>query len=139
MAKDGELGYATAAQHVDDTRLATIFAGYVKERAGFVKALQDETERLGGVQPPNGGTLSGAVFRGWMNLKSAVTGGGPGAIVAACETGEDCAAAAYERVVNLDVTGQTRTLIESQWRKIREAHHRMIHLKAVPPGQESSL
>jgi len=26
VAKDGELGYATAAQHVDNARLATIFA-----------------------------------------------------------------------------------------------------------------
>ena len=108
VAKDGELGYATAAEHVNDSRLATIFAEYAKERAGFVKALQDEAERLGGDKPGNGGTLSGTVFRGWMSLKSAVTGGGPEAVVAACETGEDSAAAAFERVVNLEVTGQTR-------------------------------
>jgi uncharacterized protein (TIGR02284 family) len=130
VAKDGELGYATAAQHVDDSRLATVFAEYAKQRAGFVKALQEEAVRLGGEKPTDGGTVTGTVFRGWMNLKSAITGGGPEAIVAACETGEDSAAAWFESVVNLDVTGQTRTLIEAQWSKIKEAHQRMIHLKA---------
>jgi uncharacterized protein (TIGR02284 family) len=65
-----------------------------------------------------------------MNLKSALTGGDPGAIVAACETGEDSAAAAFERVVNTDVTGRLRSLVEAQWAKIKEAHQRMLHLKA---------
>ena len=70
-----------------------------------------------------------------MDLKSAVTGGSPEAIVAACETGEDSAAAAFERVVNLDVTGQTRALIEAQWSKIKEAHQRLIHLKSELAGE----
>lgn len=129
VAKDGELGYATAASHVDDTRLATIFAEYAKERARFVRDLQREIERLGGVAPGESGTVTGSVFRGWMNLKSTLTGGGPEAIVAACETGEDSAAAAFERVVNSDVSGETRSLIEAEWAKIKEAHQRMINLK----------
>ena len=135
VAKDGELGYHTAAQHVDDSRLATIFSEYAKERAGFVRDLQQESVRLDGDRAADSGTVSGAVFRGWMNLKSAITGGGPEAIVAACETGEDSAAAAFERVVNMDVTGQTRALIEAQWAKIKEAHQRMIHLKTELSGE----
>lgn len=130
VAKDGELGYATASRHVNDSRLATVFSEYAKERAKFVKDLQEETVRLGGEAPSEGGSVTGTVFRGWMNLKSAVTGGGPDAIVAACETGEDSAAAAFEKVVDTDVSGHTRTLIEAEWAKIKEAHQRMIHLKA---------
>jgi len=135
VAKDGELGYDTAAHHVDDSRLATVFSEYSKERAGFVRDLLGESVRLGGEKSSEGGTVTGTVFRGWMNLKSAVTGGGPEAIVAACETGEDSAAAAFESVVNTDVSGQTRTLVEAQWSKIKEAHQRMIHLKAELSGE----
>jgi uncharacterized protein (TIGR02284 family) len=135
VAKDGELGYGTAAQHVDNARLATVFTEYAKQRAGFVRDLQEEAARLGGEKPSDGGTVAGTVFRGWMNLKSAVTGGSPEAIVAACETGDDSAAAWFESVVNLDVTGQTRTLVEAQWAKIKEAHQRMIHLKAEFAGE----
>jgi uncharacterized protein (TIGR02284 family) len=135
VAKDGELGYTAAAQHVDDSRLATVFSEYAKERAGFVRALQQEAVRLDGDKPADSGTVTGTVFRGWMNLKSAVTGGGPEAIVAACETGEDSAAAAFEKVVNMDVSGETRALIEAQWSKIKEAHQRMLHLKAELSGK----
>jgi uncharacterized protein (TIGR02284 family) len=134
VATDSELGYRTAAEHVGDSRLATIFSEYARQRAGFVKDLTAEAERLSGEAPGKSGTVSGAVFRGWMNVKSALTGGSPSAIVAACETGEDAAEAAYERVVNTDVTGQTRSLIDSQWAKIKEAHHRMLNLKAQFEG-----
>jgi uncharacterized protein (TIGR02284 family) len=112
-----------------------MFTEYAKERAGFVRDLQREVERLDGEKPGDSGTITGTVFRGWMNLKSAVTGGGAEAIVAACETGEDSAAAAFERVVNMDVTGQTRALIEAQWSKIKEAHQRLIRLKTELSGE----
>lgn len=130
VAKDGELGYSTAASQVEDTGLATVFSEYAKERAGFVKALEEEIVRLGGDKPGDSGSVGGSLFRGWMNLKSAATGGSPEAIVAACETGDDAAEAAFERVVNSDVSGQTRSLIESQWAKIKQAHQRLLNLKA---------
>ena len=135
VAKDGELGYKTAAEHVDDSRLATVFSEYSKQRGGFVRDLLAEAVRLGGEKPTDAGTVTGTVFRGWMNLKSAITGGGPEAFVAACETGEDSAAAAFESVVNTDVSGETRTLVEAQWSKIKEAHQRMIRLKAEISGE----
>jgi uncharacterized protein (TIGR02284 family) len=138
VAKDGELGYATAAHHVNDARLATVFSEYAREHARFAKDLEDQSIRLGGERPDETGTFTGYVFRGWIGLKSAIMGGAPAAIVAACETGEDSAATAFERVVNMDITGQTRALIEAQWSKIKEAHRRMIHLRAQFSGQPAT-
>ena len=134
VAKDSELGYRTAAEHVEDPHLAGIFTQYAKERGGFVADLTKEAARLTGEVSGESGTVMGAVFRGWMNLKSAVTGGGAEAIVAACETGEDSAQAAYERVVNMGVSGDVRSVVEAQWSKIKEAHQRMLHLKAQLSG-----
>ena len=48
---------------------------------------------------------------------------------ASCETGDDSAAAAFERVVNLDISGPAKSLVEKQWRKIVEAHAHMLRLK----------
>jgi uncharacterized protein (TIGR02284 family) len=124
VARDSELGYRTAAEHVADSHLKTIFGEYAKQRGKFVQELREQGEL-----PDEGGTVGGAVFRGWMNLKSAVTGGGAAAIVAACETGEDSAAAAYERVVNTPISGNVRSVVEAQWAKVKEAHQRMVHLK----------
>jgi len=128
VCKDGENGYNTVAGHVHNTELRTVFEGYAKQRAQFSRALQAEVERLGG-SPVNSGTLTGAMYRGWIDLKAIVTGGDPGAIAAVCENGEDSAQAAFERVVNTDISGESRTLIEGQWRKIQEAHSRMAGLK----------
>jgi len=114
VAKDSELGYQTAAEHVDNPHLANVFSEYARQRAGFVEELTLEAARISGDVPVDNGTVKGAVVRGWMNLKSALTGGGPEALVAACETGEDSAEAAFERVVNLGLTGPLRNIVEAQ-------------------------
>ncbi len=128
VAHDGAEGYLNAAEHVNNMHFQTVFEEYAKQRTGFVHELQAEVRRLGG-EPIDSGTLGASVHRGWLDLKSALTGGSAAAIVAACETGEDSAQAAYERVVNIDISGETRTLVEKQWHKIQEAHQRLINLK----------
>ena len=130
--KDGELGYQTAAQDAGNTQLESVFNDYSKQRAQFVRALQGEVERLGG-KPTDSGTLTATLFRGWINLKSALSGGG-GAIVAACESGEEVAAGAFDVALNSDITGQTRLLLEGQARQIKEAHAHMLRLKAETNG-----
>jgi len=126
--KDGELGYQTAAQEAGNTELEGVFSDYSKQRAQFVRALQAEVERLGGT-PTDSGTLTATLFRGWINLKSALSSGG-GTLVAACESGEEVALGAFEVVLNSDITGQTRLLLERQARQIKEAHAHMLRLKA---------
>lgn len=133
VCKDGELGYRTAAEHVRNSELNSLFDNYAKQRAGFVRALQAEVGRLGG-SATGSGTLSAAFHRGWMDLKSVLSGGDAGAIIAACETGEDSAQAAFERLVNTDISGQTRSLVEKQWRQIGEAHKQMLRLKKETAG-----
>ena len=133
VCKDGERGYASAAEHVRNSELSSVFGEYAKQRARFARELQAEVERLGG-DPADTGTLRAALHRGWIDIKSALSGGDAGAILAACETGEDFAQAAFERVVNTDVSGQTRSLAEKQWHQIVEAHKRILHLKDQSAG-----
>lgn len=128
VCKDGEQAYREAGQIVRDTRVASVFNQYAKQRAHFVRDLQSEVERLGGA-PSEHGSVAGALYRAWLDLKSVLSSGDPAAIVAACETGEDSAAAAFERVVNTGVTGHTRSLVEKQWRQIQEAHSHMLRMK----------
>lgn len=126
--RNGELGYAEAARLVQDTRLQTVFEGYAKERAGFVRALSAEVERLGG-KPAESGTLGAVLHRGWMDLKSAATLGAGGAIIGACETGEDSAWTHYKHVSDTAISGDSRTMVNKQWEKIKEAITHLQHLK----------
>jgi len=126
--RNGQLGYAEAARLVDDTRLQTIFEGYSKERAGFVKALQAEVEKLGG-KPAESGSLGAALHRGWMELKAAATLGSGGAILAACETGEDSAWTHYREATDSGLSGASRALVDKQWEKVKEAIAHLQHLQ----------
>jgi uncharacterized protein (TIGR02284 family) len=136
ICHDGELGYLTAAEHVGNSQLKTVFTNYAKQRTGFVRDLQAEVQRLGGA-PLDPSSLIGTLHRGWIDLKAVVSGGSGEAIVAACETGEDHAAAAYERVVDLELSGQTNAIVEKQWEAIKEAHAHMLRLKAE--GEKSGF
>ena len=133
VCKDGERGYHEAAETVSNAEVRSIFNEYEKQRAHFVRDLQTEVERLGG-DPPDHGSVTAVLQRGWMDLKSVLSGGDAGPLIAVCETAEDAAEAAYERVLNTDISlystlGHTRTLVEKQWRKIQEAHQHMQRLK----------
>jgi uncharacterized protein (TIGR02284 family) len=126
--RNGELGYAEAAGLVEDTKLQSVLQGYAKERAGFVRALQAEVKKLGGT-PADSGTVGAALHRGWMELKSAVTLHSAGAILAACETGEDSAWTHYKHVIDSDMTGESRAIVDKQWEKVKEAIAHLQHLQ----------
>lgn len=127
--KDGELGYRTAAENVRNTQLESVFSYYSKQRGQFVRALQVEVKRLGG-ESSDSGTPTATVFRGWIRLKSALTGGDGGAIVAACESGEETAVGAFALVNSLDLTGETKSLVEKQGGQVKEALAHIVRLKA---------
>ena len=126
--RNGELGYAEAARLVEDTRLQTILQGYSKERAGFVKALQAEVRKLGGT-PAESGTIGAALHRGWLEFKAVATLGAGGAILAACETGEDSAWTHYKEATDSEISGESRALVDKQWEKVKEAIAHLQHLQ----------
>ena len=126
--RNGELGYAEAARLVKDTRLQTVLEGYAKERAGFVRAIQAEVKKLGGT-PAESGTVGGALYRGWIEVKGFATLGSGGAILAACETGEDSAWTHYKHVIDSDISGASRALVDKQWEKVKEAIAHLQHLQ----------
>jgi uncharacterized protein (TIGR02284 family) len=128
VCQDGERGYLTAAGDVGNSELASIFRHYAEQRVKFAKELRAEIVRLGATAAERG-TVSGALHRGWINVKAALTGSGSGAVIAACETGEDSAAAAFEQAVDTDIPGETRGIVERQAKQIREAHSHMLRLK----------
>ena len=128
VCKDGQQGFETAAENVRNSELETMFRNYAKQRAGFARELQDQVERLGG-KPADSGNLGGAMHRGWMNVKAGLSGGDSGSLIAACESGEDSALAAYDQAAHTALTGQAASVIEKQFQQIKEAHTRISRLK----------
>ncbi len=125
--KDAEAGFRTAVANVKNTELETLFGGYATQHRKFVAELQQEIERLGGTYAESG-TAGGALHRGWMDLKSAISGDSAAAMLTSCQTGEESAAAAYEDASDANPSGQTHSLLENHRRQIQEFCVRLTRL-----------
>jgi uncharacterized protein (TIGR02284 family) len=126
--RNGENGFRTAAEGVDDPSLKSLFQNYSRQRAEFVSELQAEVRRLGG-DPQNTGSVAASLHRGWINIKSLVTGKDEGAIIAECERGEDSALRNYEEALRQPLDPQTMDLVRQQHLRVKEAHDRVRALE----------
>lgn len=121
VCRDGENGFRTAAEGIKDARVKALFERYARQRTEMLRELQQEVRKLGGTAEESGST-SGALHRGWMNIKSLVTGNDDTAIIAEAERGEDLAKAAYAQALKEDLPAGVRTLIQSQAEIVKLAH-----------------
>lgn len=126
--KDGEQGFKTAAEAVQDTQLKSLFFQYSRQRSEMTRDLQSEVRRLGG-DPEKAGSMAGAAHRGWINIKSVVTGKDDASIIAEAERGEDSAKKMYEEALNQPLAPQTLALVREQSMKIHDAHDRVRALE----------
>jgi uncharacterized protein (TIGR02284 family) len=125
---DGESGFQTASEHVEDSKLQKLFNDYSVQRAQFSSELESEVRQLGGT-PASRGTVSAAFHRGWINIKSIVTGGSDEAVLAECERGEDAAVANYQRVLKYNLPPNVLPVVKHQFREIKRSHDRIRDLE----------
>ena len=126
--RDGQNGFKAAAEGVQNSELKSLFYTYSQQRAQFVGQLQDEVRRLGG-DPENTGSVAASLHRGWIDIKSAVTGGDDASIINECERGEDSAVKTYSDALGKDLPAGVRPVVERQFAAVREAHDRIRALE----------
>jgi uncharacterized protein (TIGR02284 family) len=127
--KDGQEGFKQAAEAVSDPKLKSLFRDYSQQRARFAAALQSEAHREGQTEPENSSSAAGALHRGWINLKSALTGGDEHTILAECERGEDSAVEEYKKALEDGLTPAAQELVSRQFAEIKAAHDRIKSLR----------
>ena len=125
--KNSEAGFNNAAGHVRNSEIESLFRGYAKQHAKFAAEIQEEVERLGG-NASNTGTVGGTIHRGWMDLKSAVSGHSVGAMLTSCQDGEQSAESAYLDMLELKPTGKILALLEKHLQQIKEIRTRLARL-----------
>lgn len=131
-AQDGADGYRAASEDAKDPQLKQVFTQYATQRAQFVTELRNLAPAAGG-DADKGGSVSAAVHRGWINLKSVVTGRDDAAILAECERGDENAVKAYEQASSAPLPAQAVALVQRQTAAIREAYARIKSLHASRP------
>ena len=127
--KDGQEGFKQAAEGVSNPSLKSLFRGYSDQRSRFATALQSEARQHGETEPETSSSATGALHRGWINLKSAITGGEEHAILAECERGEDSAVEEYMKALNDGLSPSTQELVSHQFVEIKAAHDRIRDLR----------
>lgn len=127
--KDGQQGFKQAADGVSDPKLKSLFRDYSEQRSRFVTALQTEARKFGEDKPEDDSSAAGALHRGWINLKSAVTGGDEHAILAECERGEDSAVEKFQKAVEDDLPPALQEIVSRQYEEIKAAHDQIRDLR----------
>lgn len=126
--RDGQEGFRDSAEAVKDAELKTLFFEYSQQRAQFGAVLMELVRELGG-DPTHSGSTAGALHRGWIDLKSAITGGSDEAILDECERGEDSAKDAYKDALEKDLPGNIADVVRQQATAVQAAHNRVRELR----------
>jgi uncharacterized protein (TIGR02284 family) len=126
--KDGQEGFKQAAEGVQNSQLKSVFYELGQQRAQFVGALQGLVRELGG-NPENSGSFTGALHRGWINIKSAVTGQDDTAILNECERGEDVAKNAYKEALEKNLPANVASIVQTQYTAVQAAHDQVKALR----------
>jgi uncharacterized protein (TIGR02284 family) len=126
--KDGQEGFQQAAEGVERSDLKTLFYEFSQQRAQFSGDLQALVRDLGG-DPEKSGSITGALHRGWINIKAAVTGQDEHAILNECERGEDAAKAAYKSALESNLPSNIAETVQNQYSSVLAAHDRVKALR----------
>jgi uncharacterized protein (TIGR02284 family) len=113
--KDGANGFRAAAAAVQHADARTLFTSRVPVIERASEELQAEVRRLGG-DPETTGSVAARLHRGWIGLKSAITGKDDAAIITECERGEQLAVRNYEAALKAALPADVRAIVERQYR-----------------------
>ncbi len=126
--KDGEKGFTEAAKRAHAPHLRSLFTEFATECARGATELQGCVNLLGG-SAETSGTLTAALHRGWMTLKTSLTADDDLALLEECERGEDHAKASYSKALKAELTPQIRTLLQRQYEGTVRHHDRIRDLR----------
>ena len=127
-ARDGEYGFQSCADHADSAELKSIFLRHSQQCAAAAQELEHEIRRFGG-EPASGGTVAGAVHRGWVSVKAALSSRDDKAVLEECERGEDAAVARYRKALNATLPADVRALLERQAQGAKRNHDEVRALR----------
>ncbi len=123
--RDGQKGFQEAAEKISAPDTRTYCLEQSRQRAQYVGELQTLVHSLGD-EPDNTGTITGAIRRGWMDLKSAL-GGGDHAILVVVESSEDEAVRTYQKALATKLPADIREVVQRQSHSVKLAHD-TIHI-----------
>lgn len=130
--EDGREGFKQAAEKLMEdghSEIAAQMMEFSNQRARFSTELR-QLASSAGTEIDESGSAAGALHRGWMSLKDALTGDDPHAILSAAEAGEDHAVSEYaDAIDDEDLPAELRDVVRKQATEVRRAHDTVRELR----------
>jgi uncharacterized protein (TIGR02284 family) len=118
-------GYERAINEAKDldVDLKAMFEGMIRETYEYKEELVAKVASMGG-DVAKDTTLSGKIYRAWMDVKATFTGSDRKTILENCEFGEDAWRRAYEAALSSDaeMDADTRQMITAHYNSEKQAH-----------------
>ena len=129
ICKDGQNGFSEAADAIANPVIKSELLVFAGQRGEFAGQLQQQVRALGG-KSEKSGSAAGAMHRGWIDLRAAISGHDEYAVLAECERGEDVAKHTYEEILNgRDLPATLVPQVERQYGQIKIVHDRVRELR----------
>ena len=126
--KDGEYGYKTAAEDSKNASWKSALTSYSNQRGQFAKELELQVQAYG-KKPDDSSSITGALHRTWIDIKSAIESGDEKAILAECARGDEAAVKKYEEVLeNTILPDSVNVLVRNQYGEIKKAYQHVKNL-----------
>lgn len=118
-------GYEKACDEIKgtDVDLQAMFQKMGNDSRDHARDLSNAVVKLGG-EPATDTTISGKIYRTWMDVKAAFARKDRLSVLEACEFGEDAAQRAYEAALASDaeMNAETRQMIMDQKASLKTSH-----------------
>ncbi len=126
---DAVRGYQEAAEEVKNPSLKTFLDRNANTRQSFAHDLKQEVVSLGG-DPEDDTSVSADIHRGWINLKTALSGNDEEAVLEECIRGEEAALKEYDKVMkDYEIPQGLRSKMQNQRDQIQQAHTELQSLE----------
>jgi len=124
-------GYERAADEIRDTsqgELKSLFFRMAEDSRRYRGELVDAVRSLG-AKPTDATTMSGKIYRAWMDVKTAFTKDDIKAALESCEYGEDVALKAYQDALQSEIVWPSNisAMVSAQRQELRASHDKIKH------------
>jgi uncharacterized protein (TIGR02284 family) len=128
VSKDGEFGFKECAEQAKSPDIKSTLSQRSRDCAAGAAELQRLVTTYGG-KPETGGSASGAIHRGWVSVRTALTSKDDLAVLEESERGEDSALKKYREASAKNLPADVASVVHTQLQGTQKNHDQIKLLR----------